>query len=512
MTQNTKNNRGSEWRRWDLQIHTPFSYLNNQFGDDFDNYIKSVFKEALENDISVIGITDYFCIEGYKKLKNEYFNFKKLKELSFSDKEIKKILNILILPNVEFRLNKLVGCNRINFHVIFSDNVSIKDIEESFLHELDFVYEGNPQDEDEKQKLKISNLKSLGKKLKEEHTNFKTDTDLFVGMKTAVVDDKDIMDLLSNKKTKFKGKYLVFVPADEDLSKIKWDGQDHLTRKIIIQKSDGLFSTNENTIEWGLGKKHNSQESFIKEFKTLKPCVCGSDAHKYKELFKRDDNKFCWIKANPSFEGFKQIIYELSDRVKIQQLEPEDKSDYNIIDRVEYENENQKEIVYFNQNLNSIIGSRATGKSNLFKNIAYSLDFLQCENKNITKDDFFVFKNFKLFWRDSTLNTINEREEKEKGVLFIPQGYLGNIVYDDGNYFEKFVISLFGNKDDFSNEIKKYKKFEDSNALEIASIIKNLISIRNSGKETSEKLKKLGKVENINTDIKSLNSKIRKTK
>ena len=78
-------------------------------------------------------------------------------------------------------------------------------------------------------------LKSLGKKLKEEHTNFKTDTDLFVGMKTAVVDDKDIMDLLSNKKTKFKGKYLVFVPADEDLSKIKWDGQDHLTRKIIIQ-------------------------------------------------------------------------------------------------------------------------------------------------------------------------------------------------------------------------------------------------------------------------------------
>ena len=145
--------------------------------------------------------TDYFCIEGYKKLKNEYFNFKKLKELSFSDKEIKKILNILILPNVEFRLNKLVGCNRINFHVIFSDNVSIKDIEESFLHELDFVYEGNPQDEDEKQKLKISNLKSLGKKLKEEHTNFKTDTDLFVGMKTAVVDDKDIMDLLSNKKS-----------------------------------------------------------------------------------------------------------------------------------------------------------------------------------------------------------------------------------------------------------------------------------------------------------------------
>jgi len=66
----------------------------------------------------------------------------------------------------------------------------------------------------------------------------------------------------------------------------------------------------------GLAKKHNSQKAFIKEFKTLKPCICGSDAHKYEELFKRDDNKFCWIKADPTFKGLKQIIYELDDRVK----------------------------------------------------------------------------------------------------------------------------------------------------------------------------------------------------
>jgi hypothetical protein len=164
--------RGSVWRKWDLQIHTPFSYLNNQFGDNFDNYVKNVFKKALENNICAIGITDYFCIEGYKKIKNDYLNKQKLKELEFSDEEIKKILNILILPNIEFRLNTLVGTSRINFHVIFSNDVSIQDIEESFLHELDFVYEGNPQDEDEKQKLKIPNLKSLGKKLKEEHENF----------------------------------------------------------------------------------------------------------------------------------------------------------------------------------------------------------------------------------------------------------------------------------------------------------------------------------------------------
>lgn len=500
--------RGSIWRKWDLQIHTPFSYLNNQFGNNFDNYVKNVFRKAIENEIYVIGITDYFCIEGYKKIKNEYLNIKKLMELDFTMEETTKILNILILPNIEFRLNKFVGSgsNRINFHVIFSDDVLIKDIEENFLHELDFVNEGNPQDEDGKQKLKIPNLENLGKRLKEEHENFKKDSNLFIGMKNAVVDDKDIMDKL--KKTNFKDKYLVFVPSDEDLSKIKWDGQDHLVRKVIIQKSNGLFSANENTIAWGLGKIHNSQKDFIKEFKGLKPCICCSDAHKYDELFKREDNKFCWIKADPSFEGLKQIIYELDDRVKIQQLKPEDKSDYNIIDRVEYKIGNKKEIIYFNQNLNSIIGSRATGKSNLLKNIAYSIDFSQCENKRITKKDFFIFDGFKLFWKDSTINSINDCEKKEKGVLFMPQGYLGNIVYDKDGSFEEFVIGLFGNRDDFTSELMKYKKFEDENALEISSLIKNLILIRNSGKEILGKLKKLGKAENIETDITNLKIKI----
>lgn len=511
MVQNIRNNdRGSEWRKWDLHVHTPFSLLNNQFTGDFDNYVKNVFRKALDDDIAAIGITDYFCIEGYKKIKNEYLKSSKLRELSFNDGEIEKILKILILPNIEFRLNKIVVANRINFHVIFSDDVSIKDIEESFLHELDFVYEGNPQDEDERQKLKLANLTSLGERLIEEHAEFANDpSNLFVGMKTAVVDDNDIMHLLSNKKTKFKNKYLVFVPSDEDLSNIDWNGQDHLARKTIIQKSDGLFSANESTIDWGLGEKHNTKEEFKKEFKSLKPCICGSDAHKYDELFKRADNRYCWIKADPTFEGLKQIIYELDDRVKIQQLEPEDKSDYNIIDRVEYKSRaDVKETVYFNQNLNSIIGSRAMGKSNLLKNIAYSIDIDQCKSKNITQDDFYAFDDFKLFWKDSTSNTLNEHENKEKGVLFIPQGFLGKIVYDDDHFFEKFIIDLFKNKEGFADEIERYRKFEDSNALEISSLIKESILIRNSGKSIAERLKKLGKSENIEEDVKNINVKI----
>ena len=55
--------RGSEWRKWDLHVHTPASFEHG-FGD-WDDYIA-----ALEEvrDIAVLGITDYFTIEGYKKI------------------------------------------------------------------------------------------------------------------------------------------------------------------------------------------------------------------------------------------------------------------------------------------------------------------------------------------------------------------------------------------------------------------------------------------------------------
>jgi len=141
--------RGSIWRKWDLQIHTPYSYLHNEFGNDFDNYVKKLFKKALDLDICAIGITDYFCIEGYKKIKQEYLNDTKLLSLGFSKNDIGKIKNILILPNIEFRLNKVVGKNRINLHVIFSEEVTIKDIEEGFLHSLKFAYSGKTQEKDE---------------------------------------------------------------------------------------------------------------------------------------------------------------------------------------------------------------------------------------------------------------------------------------------------------------------------------------------------------------------------
>ena len=185
---------------------------------------------------------------------NEYLsNDLKLKKI-FTHDEIKKILEIPIFPNIEFRLKTFVGGNSINFHVLFSNKIPINEIKENFLHELDFAYEGNPQNQDEMRKLKIENLRSLGKKLKREHGKFQSEDDVFIGMKNAVVNDSQIHEVLNKKPSIFKDKFLIALPADEDLSEINWDSMDHNTRKILIQKSDILFSSNQNTRDWALGK------------------------------------------------------------------------------------------------------------------------------------------------------------------------------------------------------------------------------------------------------------------
>jgi outer membrane receptor for ferric coprogen and ferric-rhodotorulic acid len=120
---NDVSSRGSEWRKWDLQVHTPASHLNNQFGDDWDAYVQALFRAATAKDLAVIALTDYFTIDGYKKVRQDYLEKATKLAALFTPQEIARIREIRVLANVEFRLNKFVGPNRINCHVILSDEV-----------------------------------------------------------------------------------------------------------------------------------------------------------------------------------------------------------------------------------------------------------------------------------------------------------------------------------------------------------------------------------------------------
>ncbi len=549
-------NKGSIWRKWDLHVHTPFSILNNGFGNNWDEYIKQLFTKAIENDIEAIGITDYFTIEGYKKIRHNYLdNHTKLAEL-FSQEEIEKINKILILPNIEFRLNKLVGSNRINFHILFSNDVPIEDIEENFIHELDFVYETGPQIEDEKHKLKIRNLERLGSKLKEQHKEFQSKSNLEIGMMNAVVDDEQITQILNNKSTIFKDKYFVILPCDEDLSKLSWNGQDHHTRKLFIQKSDILIATNANTKKWALGEFNETKESFINEFKSLKPCIGGSDSHNYEELFSKNADKATWIKADLSFEGLRQIIFEPSQRIILGKEEPFKKDAKNVIEEIKIISNDKtfaSKNLFLNENLNVIIGGKSSGKSILLYNIARTLihdniehSLLRFYNPDTKKEEFkYTFGNqfnFIVKLKSGATQSI-ERLQNDPSILshikYIPQNYLSELAerkFKKSNELNKLVRELIledlESKTEYTYFLSKVRQNDKQreilinnyfNIIEDISEIKNqLIAIGNevalkqnitNSKEEIDKLKKeagLTDEENENFDqLKESDKKLR---
>lgn len=504
MEQYAKYDRGSEWRKWDLHVHTPYSYLSNAFGEDWDNYVKELFKRAIANEVAAIGITDYFTIDGYKKIKQDYLNnSEKLKEL-FSDDEIKKLSAIYVFPNIEFRLNKLVGASRINFHVLISADVSIADIEENFLHEISFVYEAGPQSEDEKRKLKVPNLEQLGKKLIQQHEKFKGQKYISIGMMNAVVDDSEISHLLNNKRNIFEDKYLIAIPSDEDLSKVSWDGQDHQARKLLIQKSDMLIALNPNTVAWALGKKHTKPEDFITEFKTLKPCVGGSDAHTFDEMFVKNKDRLVWIKADPTFIGLRQTLYEPEDRVRIQANMPETKSGYQVIDRIEIDSPlKHNKVIRFNANLNSIIGGRSTGKSILLGAIAKKLkttrpvEFPDPDYNHFIKT---IANTIKLIWKDGV-------EENNREIEYFQQGYM-HVIARDEQKLSKLIQDILIQKGK-EPTLNAYNKWVAENSKQISVQINDFFQILKDVSEKEQKAREKGDKKGIEDEIQKLNTELK---
>src|SRR5690606_3458749 len=98
----------------------------------------------------------------------------------------------------------------------------------------------------------------------------------------------------------------------------------------LIRDADILGSSNKAQSDFFLWrhKKFTSQQ-FKEWFGKKKPCIKGSDSHnvndelgKLKDENSQPTNKYCWIKADPTFNGLRQIINEPEDRVFIGRVPP----------------------------------------------------------------------------------------------------------------------------------------------------------------------------------------------
>lgn len=518
--------RGSQWRRWDLQVHTPASALNNQFGDDWDNYFKTLVKTAYEKKIYAIGVTDYFTIEGYKKLHEDYLSKPtKVQALLGNDQEVLAHFGEMIfLPNVEFRLNRLVGTSRINFHVIFSNSVSIADIEENFLRALEFDYMGTPQGNHERRQVSRHNIEALGQRLKQEHSEFASKSNFVVGLENAIVSDQEILKILKEKASLFEGNYLVGVPADEDLSEISWDSQDHLTRKLLIQASDFLFACNPKTVSWALGKKHTSVAQFKEEFKSVKPCLHGSDCHGFSNFLAPSENRFLWIKADVTFEGLKQVLFEPESRVRIQENRPDEKLEYLVIDKARFipqstHNWFSPETIPLNPNLNTIIGGKSSGKSLLLFHIA------KCVNPGVVNATYSTAElpyefggeidyDFEVTWSDGVSNRLSQDpSSRQRRLTYIPQMYINGLVEDQNrSTFHDLIQETLLENEAFKPTFERFLQAKQLIAKEIDALIVDLFGHIQAKVNAEDSAKKTGDRQALTNQMGLLQAEMAKIK
>lgn len=471
-------NRGSEWHKWDLHVHTPASGLNNQFGQTdnaWDEYVKVLFTTALEQEVVAIGITDYFLIDGYKKLVNEYLNNDDKMNALFPDAETReRIKHILVLPNIEFRLDTIVNQNRVNYHVIFSNELSIEDIEDNFLSQLQIEICRNAEGSARTMALNKRALDSLGQTLKKQQNTF-LGSDYEVGCMNAVVKSESILDVLKNPI--FKEKYIIATPVDEDLSKISWRGQGHQVRKLIYQQSHAFFTSNPKTHDFALGKTHNSLLDYIDEFKSFKPCFIGSDAHSLDcirqklgqwDLERKDEARITWIKADITFDGLRQTLYEPETRVSIQSTRPEPKADMHVIESVSFQCPDKtfdsSRKILFNENLNTIIGGKSSGKSLLVYTMAQTInrEMVERVNKMLNLSGYDFNTGFTVRWKDGTEDTLDSNNPTHS-ITYIPQLYI-NYLAEQKNKDElnDFVLELLCQTPEFRMFYENFQQVRNS--------------------------------------------------
>jgi len=332
--------RGSEWRKWDLQIHCPEDVLQNQFeGKDPAEKWGKYLNVLKQTDLEVIGITNYFCIKGYQEI--------------LGHKNRGTLGNIkLILPNIEFRISQPNKKGEfINLHVIFSDSdkVAIDKIQQ-FLDRLQQISTTSDQ------KTLYCSEEDLQK----------------IGYERALVDFKVLKKHLDDN-FKHLEDYLIFgVPRGYgSLRPLGSEGRG-ATVAVEIDKIADAFFGNEADIQHFLNVQRYEEAR-------PKPVAASSDAH---ELSKIGAN-FSWVKADPTFEGLKQILYEPELRIKIQQENPRENETYTRIEKcavdfppsleirteelgkkTEFCLQGEYEFEFCN-NLTCIIGGRGSGKSTL---------------------------------------------------------------------------------------------------------------------------------------------------
>jgi len=472
--------RGSEWRKWDLHVHTPESH---GFSGDWDQ-----FKEQLEQaDCDVIGINDYFSVAGYKRIQNAIAD----DELKIGEKVLLPVVEMRMTDSVQNKNTSTNGATHFNFHIIFNPELRTDDIENF-----------------------IKSLKSEGTTIGSDYSNKDKLQDKKVSF-------SEVLKSL-NEDSKFKNNFLIWLPYDEYGGIDEIDpNSDAWIKNDFISKSDILGSSNKKQIDFFLWKSPQkpdgtpkfTEQEFEQWFGQKIPCIKGSDSHRHdypigklQDKSSKPIEKFCWIKADPTFEGLKQIIYEPEERVYIGEKPPilnkveNNKTNYIKNLKITQASVNHTDDIWFKDisipfsiELTAIIGNKGSGKSGIADILGLVGD-THTDKQHFSflhKDKFLKGKladkfTAKIVWEsdgesDDVRLGADLKTENPESVRFIPQ-----------NYFEELTNEL---------EISKFQHVLENIIFEYIPDGEKL------NKSSFEELESY-KAENVNTAIQDQKNKI----
>jgi len=420
--------RGAEWRKWDLHVHSPFSH---KYAGDWSGFVTQVGN----SDCAVIGINDYFSVAGYKELRRRLSAPAHAADLGDDyNAAYEQLKTKTLFPVVECRMTNVLlhkkgtGGQRLNFHIIFSDEINPDNIE-TFI-----------------KNLKVNN-QSIGDRYAD--SKFLLDD--------AQVDFRRVCDELNSDAT-FKGKYLIWIPYDEyggidDINPTT----DKYLKEGLIREAHLLGSANQKQRDFFLWKDSKySHDEYKAWFGKKKPCIKGSDSHNQNDQVGRlkDQNseptdRCCWIKADPTFKGLRQIINEPEDRIYLGVTPPKldrvstNKTQFLSVLKINKTDDAGTVDDWFdcsipiNHDMVAIIGNKGSGKSALADIIALSGDTTRHEYFSFLEKKKFrekkLAQNFEVtaVWEDGTPETrnlqLNPDPNKPETVRYIPQTYLESV-------------------------------------------------------------------------------------
>ena len=302
---------GSNWHRWDLHVHTPDSLVHNYPGPDpWGRFFDAL--RALPSDIKVLGINDYLFISGYKRV--------------LAEKQKGNLPNIeLLLPVIELRLDTFCGSEsalkKVNFHVIFSDEVTPELIENQFMpslvqsYSVSNDYDAVVSDSEWQAIPNPASLAQLGKLVRDrtpadKQAGLQNLSDLEVGFNSVCISHDKIRDIL--RRPTFRGKALTAV------GKVEWDllrwSQSGMANKVtLINEAAFVFTSAKDVAACDRSRRSLAEQNVNRRLLDCSDAHFLSDAGEHNRLGKC----FTWIKGEICFESLKQAYYEYEGRVSL---------------------------------------------------------------------------------------------------------------------------------------------------------------------------------------------------